>query len=33
VSGDVEPARVKGTIGGGGPTVRLESRSGTITLK
>jgi hypothetical protein len=33
VSGTVEPSRVKGTIGGGGPTVRLESRSGTITVR
>jgi hypothetical protein len=33
VSGTIEPARVKGTIAGGGPTVRLESRSGTITVR
>lgn len=33
VSGEMEKGRVSGTIRGGGPTVRLESRSGSITVR
>ena len=33
VRGETDERRVAGTIGGGGPTVRLTSRSGSIKLK